>query len=99
MRNARAAKDKGRKNSKLIPKKLVIYIAQEYPDLNKQVLEILTRAYAPNPVSGNKDHIDGIKQLGLNKSEMQKMMQFSGFKIKEFVEMGPEAFEMNLPFD
>jgi leucyl-tRNA synthetase len=102
LHNARLSHEKtrGKKNDQPLAKKLIIYVAHEYPELQRKVLGLLDSAYSEQGSEDTKKLLEKIKtESSIPKSDMQKSMQFASFILNDFKERGREAFEQTVPFN
>jgi leucyl-tRNA synthetase len=96
---SRISLEKSMKKQKKNPKKVTVYISPDYPSELQGILTVLHNYYSSTPNPDPKEYINIIKQMNLDKSATQKLMQFASFTIGEYKERGLEAFELKVPFD
>ncbi|CAG9320407.1 unnamed protein product [Blepharisma stoltei] len=99
LRNARLGKEKGSKKEGGEPKKAVVYVSVEYPELQRNIIRIMQEIYTRDANAPNSAYINAIKELGLPKAGLQKAMQFASFAYRDYETRGIDAFELTLPFD
>uniref|UniRef100_A0A6A7G3Q8 leucine--tRNA ligase n=2 Tax=Hirondellea gigas TaxID=1518452 RepID=A0A6A7G3Q8_9CRUS len=107
--NPKKKKGKKQKQPMKVPNAVYLYVSEEYPDLQKEVLSILTEVFGSSAADLSVEEMKEKESEAVriyksrphlqSKKTLTDVMMFSSYILNEFKTQGSDAFALRMPFD